>query len=671
MVRCNPRMLLNKALEALPGDVRQVLSLYYGLQDGQRSSFGGIAKALHIPLSRIVRMERQGTRKLRRPDLCVPLFDALDEMDSFIWSQISIKISDAGSLLPKVSSYDQALNGLQGEVSLLIRCRYETLSNWLQWNASETDSFWFRSPYKPQAVQDGVSRLCDIWPRHTPPIPLSILARQLDADEPLVRFLLALSPLKGGLYGGYAASRPISSSILRAIRLHRFFLYQWHGMPMPLSQIARDYNALYQDDQLNERMAQETMRLCPHLFLESDTNAWCGVGSIEDHVPYVEADDVVGESGGAEPAAHRKMPPHFYERPWSETTVLSILRDILEEKGIYPRVQIRKTFVARTHGRFKAVSTDIFLSYYHEFEEMAPQVFGLRQGEVSVDPLTTWTELLLTKRYCKFFVEQRYAGEPMNAYPLWTPAMEEHWCYWAEKDSKQNEMLPLSRDFQGAFASELFESLLYIAEPTNWPAPENVKKEWALKKQTLSRYHFARPLPVPFWKRWVTLQDLFSATLASKRAGYANWVRISAALRPGPDISHSARVLALLVALQIVLPSEHWQEPHAAGPQMDAAMLLMEAGIRKKGFVHWLDETGRYFKDRLMEKGDWTNLGWVHGHFIQQFLEMYESRKPSKQLSCSPPGRPLRRARRIKDGTDNGTDDHKEGPHTQLTLPFS
>ena len=54
---------------------------------------------------------------------------------------------------------------------------------------------------------------------------------------------------------------------------------------------------------------------------------------------------------------------------------------------------------------------------------------------------------------------------------------------------------------------------------------------------------------------------------------------------------------------------------------MDSALLVMEKEIRKKGFVHWMDETGAYFKKQLRESIRRVPLGWVAGGWIREFLD--------------------------------------------------
>ena len=100
-----------------------------------------------------------------------------------------------------------------------------------------------------------------------------------------------------------------------------------------------------------------------------------------------------------------------------------------------------------------------------------------------IDPVNTWSEILLTRRICKSFMLERYAGEPLNAYPLWTPAMEQHWCLWAEGNSELNLGIGFGGASDKAYNRKLYQSLLFVSEPDLWPASDAVKTRWRFKNR--------------------------------------------------------------------------------------------------------------------------------------------------------------------------------------------
>ena len=630
MEKSDLRHLLRRAVDTLPVDLSTVLILRYGLGNGGRQSIGKISKQLKIKGSGVARMETKAIRNLRKPDLCRPLFQALDAMDLFIWHEIAEEISDAGSLMRKSESYDMAMRRLPGEISLAIKCRYGGLGKWLECNAAEAEDNWFRSKHPPETVKEKVQQLAVIWNQNRSPLLVNRLLSKLRVDVAFLRFLLSLSPWTAGFYGGYAAARPISSPELRAIRLHLLFLHKYPESPLPLDQIAENYNALYHDDQLNAHLAENIMRSRPHLFLETRARTWSGLGSAGEHAPFAKTDDVVPDDTGVRSEAKKEKPPFVYERPWSETTTSDIVREILEEKGLCQRQGIIREFLNRTDGRYQAVNAEVDLALNKDVVEAAPRVYGLRKDCGGIRPMDSWTDVLLTRSACKIFVIARYAGEPLSSFPLWTPAMEQQWCFWAEGNSELNLGIGFGGDSDRAFNRKLFQSLLFVSEPEHWPASDSVKTQWLFKKQGLSEYRHARPVPQPIWRRIPSLQDLFSVAVTSKRIGYANWITTSHALMLGRHSPYAAGALGLLIALEIILPADNWQQKHEIGPRMDSALSVMEKEIKKKGFVHWMDETGIHFKDRLRESIKRIDLGWVSADWIREFLDILEGTKPSK-----------------------------------------
>jgi len=444
---------------------------------------------------------------------------------------------------------------LPGEIDLAIKCRNNSLQRWIECNAFEFETAWFRSKYPPETVIERLHQLTGFWNRTESPFLIGHLICQLKVDLPFLRFLLALRPLSTGFYGGYVAERPIMAPVLRAIRLHLLLLYQYPDSSVSVADIVRNYNNLYHDDQLTDRLAEIILRTRPHLFVEADEGRWSVLGSVREHSPYSEVDDVVHDDEAVHEDMERKKPAFFYQRPWSETTASDIVREILEERRFFKRKSIVKAFLERSEGRYESVSADAALTMNDDILEVAPRVYGIRSNCNDMDPVHAWSEVLLTTKFCKFFIVDRYAGEPLNTYPLWTPNMEQQWCIWAERNSDSNLGIGLKGDSGRAFNRRLFESLLFVSEPEHWPVPDSIKSMWLFRKKVLSAYHLKRPVQYPLWRRNISLQDIFSVAAATKRLGYANWVKTSQSLGLGRHSLHAADALVLLIALEMILPT--------------------------------------------------------------------------------------------------------------------
>ena len=635
MEKNNLRESIKRAVDKLSVDLKAVLFFRYGLVDGRRQSTGEVAKKFSAKTSQVVGMEVKAIRNLRRPALCAPFFKVLDEMDAPIWHEMAEEISEAGSLIRKSENLDLTMEALPGEISLAIKCRYGNLSTYIASNFFEIENAWFRSKYFYETVKDKVQQLNEIWHKKTSPFFVPHLIAELEVDVPFLRFILALSPRVSGFYGGYLAERPISSPALRAIRMHLLLLYRYSEISVALDQIVKGYNMFYRDDQLTDHLADTITRTRPHLFLEAGEQGWSALGSILEHASCAEVDDVESDNLDAVHSdGKRKKASFVYKRPWFETTASHIILEILEQSDFCLRKSILNGLVERTNGRYDHGSALLVLPTHEDILEVAPGVYGLRTVCKNIDRVNTWSEILLTRRACKSFMLERYAGEPLSGYPLWTPTMEQNWCLWAEKNSELNFGMGYGGNSDRAFNRKLYQSLLFVSEPDLWPVSDTVKTQWRFKKQALSTYHFVKPVPDHLWGRVPSLQDLFSVAVASRQMEYTNWIRIGYTLALGRHSLNAVGAMVLLIALEMILPAKNWQKRHEMGPQTDPLLPVMIKEIRKKGFVHWMDETGAYVKDRLRKSINRVQLGWVSADWIREFLDILEGTGNPEQATA-------------------------------------
>ena len=265
---------------------------------------------------------------------------------------------------------------------------------------------------------------------------------------------------------------------------------------MTPDQIVNDYNAVYHDDQLNIYMAETTMRTRPHLFVEAGEQVWSALGSVREYAPYAEVDDVITETEVAQKYSDGKKSSVVFERPWSETTAADIVLEILQLNDFSRRKSIAKALFERTGGRHQETSVQLALTTHEDILEVAPEVYALRGTCETIDPVNTWSEILLTKRACKSFMLERYAGESLNAYPLWTPAMEQHWCLWAEGNSELNLGIGFGGTSDRADNCKLYQSLLFVSEPDLWPVSRCRQNPVAVEKNRLFQYTISQdPCP--------------------------------------------------------------------------------------------------------------------------------------------------------------------------------
>ena len=292
------------------------------------------------------------------------------------------------------------------------------------------------------------------------------------------------------------------------------------------------------------------------------------------------------------------------------------------------------SFQEKTGHRYSAFDdkvpvVDAALHIEPDIVELAPSIYGLKSRLRKQAPEAS--DLLLSRSDCRKYVTRRYAGEPVNTFPLWTAAMEFKWCMWLER-KMQGMKNDGSRRYYHQHRSyqKLLESLLCVSDPDQWPIEENEKTIWRFRKQTWGIYHYRIQIPDNIWKDMPSLQDLFTVGNLAKQLGYMNCLRTNQALAITRISSPRAvKTLSVLIILEMLSPAENWQKMHHIGDRMDERLLSMIREIRKKGFLHWDDYIGRSLREDIQKMEGTKNIGWVDEKMIQSISRELSSKPPS------------------------------------------
>lgn len=600
---------LKVALSALPEGQRQALSWRYGIGNGKEHSPKELSKPTGLAPQRIATREASGIRGLRRPNLARPVFAALGRLNGEIWHVVSQEVSEAGSLVYKDSPLDAALSRLPGEVQLALKCKYGGLLAWLGEHAAEAGTAWFRSSMPEDLVLKAVAGVRELAARDRWPVPVAVLLPTLGGDVAFLRFVLALCGLDLAVYGErYVARRPLGSAALRTIRIH-LLLAEGGALSVGLPEIPRAYNRAYPDDRITPEIAEKCIETREDLFQPSG-GAWVADG--------VETPTM--ESAAADEAARFR-----FERPWEETGALTIVQEVLETVESARIGEIVRSVLQRSSQRFSVPTVVAALMMGKTVVQVTPARFALRETCAAWDPVLAATPLLLNRKDCRRYILDRYAGEPLHSYPLWTGAMEREWCLWAERNSERNTGVGFGGKSDRAHNRRIYQSLLYVAEPDRWPVADAEKRAWAFKKACHAVYHFADAIPDAAWANPPTLQDLFGASALARQHGYLNWIRANRILFLEEHSPKAVPTLALLVALGFLAPAEHWQARHDLGPRMEQWFPDLVTEVRKKGFLHWRDDVGVALREQLAARAE--TGGWVEPHHVQRLCAEGEGGK--------------------------------------------
>ena len=605
---------LSKALSRLPVKLAKILSFRYGLGDVKQRDHDETAKELNITVEQAVELENKAIRKLRHPRLSKPLIQTFDRLNDKIWLDISEKINDFNSVVLRKSYSTETARKLPGEILLAMQCIYGGIESWLSSHACETDVAWFHSDHSKDFIIEIFSKMKQIDREPFFPVSVGFFLDRFHLDFNVLGLLIILDQNRFDFYRGHIACRPLSSPDMRAIRIHLLLLYRHPGTMVDFDQIIHTYNDLYLDDELTLSVFRSTVETKINLFRLTGDGRCCATGSVDDIDQY----DRMNEDSGSE----EKKRPYIFTRPWSETKAETLVEEILEAKGICHKKDILQSFQEKTGHRYVAYEYNVpivnaVLYCAPNIVELAPSVYGLKSKLRKQAPEES--DLLLTSRDCKKYVTRRYAGEPMNTFPLWTADMEFKWYVWLErkmlgmKNNGSKRYYHQHRSYQ-----KLLESLLCVSDPDQWPVEENEKTLWHFRKQTLGIYHYHIPIPDDIWGNMPSLQDFFTVGNLAKQLGYMNYIRANKMLATIQVSNTTAvRILSVLIILEMLLPSENWQKMHHIGKRIDERLLSMIREIRKKGFLHWDDDIGRSLKEDIRKMEGTKNIGWVDEKMIQ------------------------------------------------------
>jgi len=284
-----------------------------------------------------------------------------------------------------------------------------------------------------------------------------------------------------------------------------------------------------------------------------------------------------------------------------ETTGLDLIRHILEEHGPLRLVQIQRLVLKQSEGSIPATSVAGYLYTCDEFLRLAPGVYGLYDPPASASQLAAVRRFLLNRGACLQYMLARRAGEPADAYPLWTPDMEADWCEWAQAREKN-----------------LLGSLLSVVDPLTWPLPDSYRTMWLWKKECLEYFKHESPARYPL--AGFPLIDLLAVLRCARWRGSANWVMANRVTGERILNRGAASLMALLVGMGAVFPAAHWQRPHVTSPEAGGIDGMLSAELHRKGALAWDGDGGRWLLDRLAQSIDRAETGWAPRPELQRLL---------------------------------------------------
>jgi hypothetical protein len=589
--------MIHQAVRNLGGEQAQVIELLYGFGGRKRIPQQEVAKLIGCNPTSVEGIATKAIRNLRHPRVFKSIAKALDDAEDEIWRILG----GPDHLLFKDEVTVSFEEHLPGEYQVAIMVRYKFLSEWLAQHTCEMPQAWYRGTYTCQEILQIIDRIEMVHHEVRLPIPLQSLSRFLQVDPELLVLAIRLAG-HSSITWGYFAKSHSGIRVARAIDLHRMFSFTYLEAPVSLGRLVKDYNDMQSEDRIGPDEMEIALSTKPHLFLELGDIGWLGIGLIEDDWSHIKcgAPPTPIEADGRilRHLAHREPPgPDFAE----------ITRQILSEGPLHIS-EILPPLVEKA-GRARSPKTlNAVLKGSEDFIALAPEVFALRQHLSDPTIMEAACRMLMNRRQCLLYTLARCAGEPADAYPIWGPAMEMKMCCWAENID----------------APKLFPSLMAVADPESWDVPDGFRKLWIFKKKGFGRYRLLQKIKNSAWSVCPRLRHLLAAAMCAKHLGYINWLRINDIVKPQlyqQVYDHDAvSMLALLIALGVVEPTDHWQKRHQASHGVDSFVSPLTHELHRQGRIGWKDGVGADILARLEQTCHSEDLGWVQAQSLEVLL---------------------------------------------------
>ncbi|BBK34173.1 hypothetical protein STHU_48070 [Allostella humosa] len=393
------------------------------------------------------------------------------------------------------------------------------------------------------------------------------------------------------LFGNYVLRDPPRRRVRRALGLHAILAAA--GEVVHLLDLCDRYVDHFPPDPCTIRDAEIVLEMHRHLFIEVQEGWWAAIGP-GDAIVRIASD----EAGAAEPAGESAAGAGDVD---DQQTIAQALADELARVGpmrISELIERAPTFLPP--GRSVNSVGPTLIVQKVRFTRILPGFYALREQVPTAGDLLTGTPaFLLQEDQVRLYALARRAGEPWGAYPLWTPEVERLWCIWARDHA--------SRD--------LFESLLSVARPQDWPATPD-REEWGRLASAALPFsiHYQ---PHPDALVLPDIDRILAAGLHILRHSTFSWISGNRVQLRRASEHMSVGLLAALVGLGILDgDAADWQSPHRQGPRLREWVDRLDEICRTRVDPAWDDDIGRCLIGEILAARPAT--GWATADVLRR-----------------------------------------------------
>ena len=574
------RLVLATALDSLTQKETEVLERRYGIEYERPETLEEVGASFDVTRERIRQIEGKALKRMLIKAPASVLSGVVDAYRPTVWSEYGSPIVAFADL----ASFRKALDPY---VALALSVLDVGLEDWLDSTALRLAHGWFHDHAREADVAAATECLRAIVSRGLLP---SCVGRRGNAD---LEICTAAAKLVLGLYveAGYLVLRRPGPRLSRAIHLHA--VLSSAPAPRPLDRLVADYRSRRPLDPCSERDALIVMEAAPHLFIRVVDDRWYALGAGGVASP-VSAAPPVG------PLGHDDR----------DSTIHTTLVEALCRRGPSRFSELRDEVVPLLPPNLSINSIGpMLLLFTDAFLRLLPGVYALH-GQVPDEAgiLTGDVPYLLTETQARFLATARYAGEPWDAFVLWSPAAEYRLCRWGRFKA----------------ASDVYRSLLSVASIDAWPVDDDEKAEWRRLAAVEGRYTLQVPIK-PIAYRLPDLDRVLAACIHVRRdTGDFNWMVANRVEGRRIDAALGIGLVAVLIAADALVvpdaPEWPWLRRHVAGHGLEALLDELSAELNVTGALVWDGPAGSRLRARILKRIR-EPIGWLDGDRMRTMMD--------------------------------------------------
>lgn len=525
-----------------------VLFRRYGLDGHPAMTLQEIAEDRHVTRERIRQIEAKALRRLRLPANQPLLAELLRCERSAIWSLLA----EDNELLT-ASMLKARRSRLDPWHVLAIELVHEGLDGWLKSVARPIDAGWLRQGVDEFAFRASLEKLGETAQARRLPAPIASL------DVPGLSAISLEAAVAGSdalsVFEGYLCEGRAGLQARRTIRLHALAGSHLDGQLFDIATLAAIYRDLFPDDDVAPRMFQMQMEEAPHLFCRLYDSLWFALPQrrtslVGDKLPWQNA---------------RPLHPEFENG--------SIGHRLAQHLDVGPQslMDLRAAIADDTQGRVAESSVGAVLLTNPCFRRVAPGIFDVCVPGGAYEDGSRVNTAFLNSRHARFYCHARYGGAPIDWYPAWGAQLELWLVRWARLQADD----------------ELLRSILFVVEPSNWPAPPDEIAYWTRLKVTEAAWLIGSERRTDPGQRTLDASQLLPTIAQLAYFGWTSWIAVNRTTDVRGDIHAAADVLAFLAKAGLVRAPDDWQMRHDATDVVDGVFARACREMHEQGALDW------------------------------------------------------------------------------------